>query len=109
MDDGKVIQFRKRGDNDNNRPPSPPDLQQDTYRFVTYDRQGNKVEYEKTGHLIVTNVNIALLDENSELKWSIPNNSDLVFLERLDDIEVELDDDQYDDDYLPDDELPSEE
>lgn len=93
--DPKIIPFRPRGSGPNGPIQGPgtqaPELELDTYRIVVYNRQNEEVEYIKTGHLIVTNINIALLDEKSELIWAIPNSNDLVFVERLDDLEVEVD------------------
>lgn len=96
MSDDKILPFRPRGNGPNGpiHTQAPPELDQDDYRFVVYDRKGNTVEYLKRGHLIVTNINLALLDEKSELKWSIPNNNDLVYLERLDREEVTEDEHQ---------------
>ena len=92
--DPKIIPFRPRGSGPNGPIQNPstqaPKLELDTYRIVVYNRQNDTVEYIKTGHLIVTNINIALLDEKSELIWAIPNSNDLVFVERLDDLEVEV-------------------
>lgn len=88
MSDDKILPFKPRGSGPNGPiHTQSPELDQDNYRLVVYDRKGDQVEYLKRGHLIVTNVNIALLDEKSELKWSIPNNGDLVYLERLDEVE----------------------
>lgn len=92
--DPKIIPFKPRSSGPNGplNPPDSPKLPQDDYRIVQYDRKGNEVEYIKTGHIIVTNINIALLDEESELMWSIPNNQDLKYLERIDYVDVELED-----------------
>lgn len=105
-DGPKVLPFRPRGAGPNGplNPPEAPKLPQDEYRIVQYDRNGGEIEYLKSGHIIVTNINIALLDEDSELMWSIPNNQDLKFLERIDSVDVELEDDS--EDY--NDDLPSE-
>ena len=69
------------GDN----PPGPPKLPQDDYVFVTRNPvTGEEIIREKTGHLVVTQQNIVLFNEDQEMVWGIPNDSSLVEFERLD-------------------------
>lgn len=69
----------------NQMPPSgPPKLPQDQYSFTTVNPYtGEEITREKTGHLVVTQQNIVLFNENQEMIWGIPNNDSLIEFERL--------------------------
>lgn len=88
-DNNNVLEFNKRGKGPNPPPPNfpaPPKLAQFNYKFVVVDKLNGEREREFTqrGHLIVTQINIALLDENQEIRWSIPNDGSVIYFERID-------------------------
>jgi len=65
-------------------PPPPPKLQQDTYKFTLMDKIRSKERIvERTGHLVVTQHNIVLFNENQEMIWGIPNDGAVIEFEML--------------------------
>lgn len=92
-----VIDFNSRNKTDNPEPEEPK-LDQWTYRFTVKDKvSGERVEYVKTGHLIVTAVNFALLSPDSDLIWAVGNDQDFILLERLEPTEIVFDTQEYTD------------
>lgn len=93
-DNDNVVTFNRKGKGGPpNAPPNFPNpkLPQYTYRFVVVDKLNTEREREFTerGHLIVTQINLALLDENSEIRFSVPNDGSVIYFERIDDEMVE--------------------
>jgi hypothetical protein len=66
--------------------PPPTKLPQYNYKFVVVNKlyPDKEREFTERGHLIVTQLNIALLDENQEIRWSIPNDGSIIYFERID-------------------------
>lgn len=85
-----VIDF-KSGKTDNTEPEEPK-LEISSYIFVVKDKvSGERREYIKTGHLIVTAVNFALLSEDSDLIWAVANDADFISVERIESTEIVFD------------------
>lgn len=68
--------------------PSEPKLRQDQYVITVWkeleDGSLTPYDYEHTGHVVITNTNVVVLDENGELKWACPNNDALISIARVD-------------------------
>jgi hypothetical protein len=72
--------------------PEDPKLEVSSYIFVVKDKvSGERREYIKTGHLIVTAVNFALLSEDSDLIWAVANDLDFISVERIETTEIVFD------------------
>lgn len=100
MSEGKILNFGRPGaaKNDNGTsyseiPPNEPGLVQEDYLFELVNKiTGELSSFIKRGHLVLTNTNVVLMDEKSEIKWAIRNDEDLISFERLDlsDVEIEF-------------------
>lgn len=97
LSEGKILNFGRPGaaKNDNTSyseiPPNEPGLVQEDYLFELVNKiTGELSTFVKRGHLVLTNTNVVLMDEKSEIKWAIRNDEDLISFERLDLSETEL-------------------
>lgn len=99
MSDGKILNFGRPGAAGGNQngtsyseiPPNEPGLVQEDYLFELVNKiTGELRSFIKRGHLVLTNTNVVLMDEKSEIKWAIRNDEDLISFERLDLTEEEL-------------------
>lgn len=64
--------------------PPPEGLPQDDYIFYLVDKiTGEEMILERTGHLVVTQSNIVLFNKEQEMIFGIPNDSSLMYFERV--------------------------
>lgn len=100
MSNDNIIDLQKRrtsgGNGSFSLPPPPPSgLPQETYEFYLVDKvTGGEILETQTGHLVVTQHNIVLFNEDQEMTWGIPNDGSLIKFIRVekdfDEVSIEL-------------------
>lgn len=91
MSNDNVVDITTRAKSGGGPPPAfpSPKLPQFNYKFVVVNKLDPTKErtFVQRGHLIVTQINLALIDENSEILWSIPNDGSVIYFERIDEVD----------------------